>query len=59
MGFMEMLLDKLAPEIVRAVLAGKLQVPGGLGALLDGRRAVGGLAAAHCLGDAYVADIKR
>jgi hypothetical protein len=40
MGFMEMLLDKLAPEIVRAVLAGKLQVPGGLGALLDGRRAV-------------------
>jgi len=40
MGFMEMLLDKLAPEIVRAVLAGKLQVPSGLGALLDGRRAV-------------------
>jgi len=47
MGFMEMLLDKLAPEIVRAVLAGKLQVPGGLGALLDGRRAVAPTAAAE------------
>jgi len=47
MGFVEMLLDKLAPEIVRAVLAGKLQVPGGLGALLDGRRAVAPTAAAE------------
>jgi len=47
MGLMEMLLDKLAPEIVRAVLAGKLQVPGGLGALLDGRRAVASTDAAE------------
>lgn len=32
-------LESLAPEIMRAVLAGKLQIPGGLGALLDPRRA--------------------
>jgi hypothetical protein len=40
MGFVETLLEKLAPEIVKAVLSGKLQVPGGVGALLDCRRAV-------------------
>ena len=40
MGFVEMLLEKLAPDIVKAVLSGKLQVPGGVGALLDCRRAV-------------------
>jgi hypothetical protein len=33
------MLESLAPEIMRAVLSGKLQVPAGLGALLDPRRA--------------------
>lgn len=37
-GFLERLLDAVAPDVVRAVLSGKLQVPGGLGAVLDLRR---------------------
>jgi hypothetical protein len=39
MGFLEVLFEKLAPQLVTAVLSGKLRVPGGLGAILDGRRA--------------------
>jgi hypothetical protein len=39
MGFLGMLLEKVSPEIVTAILTGKLRVPGGLGAMLDGRRA--------------------
>jgi hypothetical protein len=39
MGLLEMLFEKLGPQILTAVLAGKLRVPGGLGAVLDGRRA--------------------
>jgi hypothetical protein len=38
MGILGMLLEKLSPEIVTAILTGKLRVPGGLGAMLDGRR---------------------
>jgi hypothetical protein len=38
-GFLEMLFEKVGPQVVTAILAGKLRVPGGLGAVLDDRRA--------------------
>jgi hypothetical protein len=46
-GFLEMLFEQVGPQVVTAILAGKLRVPGGLGAVLDGRRAATASAAAE------------